>query len=114
MKTTPILDPRASDLISRVSEDVSLLRQDIGNLVSHTAHHTLPTGVRELADNAKHRLADGKLFTAEQLRALRNQVNQPAAAWLGGAALLGLVAAGGYLLFRGHGNGLSDITREHS
>ena len=97
MNASPFQDPRANDLLSRVSEDVSLLRQDIGHLVSHTTRHTLPAGVRGLADTARNRLAAGKLYSAEQLRALRSQVNQPAAAWVGGAVFVGLLAAGIYL-----------------
>lgn len=101
MNTTPFQDPRASDLLSRVSEDVSLLRQDIGHLLSHTARHTLPTGVRDLADSARNRLAASRLYSTEQLRALRNQVNQPAMAWVGGAVVVGLIAAGLYLFCKG-------------
>ena len=97
MNTTPFQDPRASDLISRVGEDVSLLRQDIGNLIAHTARHTLPAGMRELADSAKNRLAAGRLHSAEHLRALRHQAQQPAMAWIGGAMVVGLIAAGIYL-----------------
>jgi hypothetical protein len=97
MNTTPFQDPRATDLLSRVSQDVSLLRQDIGQLLSHTARHTLPSGARELADSARTRLASGKDYTAEQLRALRNQLNQPTTAWVGGAVVVGLIAAGIYL-----------------
>ena len=93
----PFQDPRATDLLSRVSQDVSLLRQDIGNLFSHTTKHTLPGGARELADSARNRLAAGRQYSAEHLRALRNQVNQPAAAWVGGAIVIGLLAAGVYL-----------------
>jgi hypothetical protein len=93
----PFQDPRANDLLSRVSQDVSLLRQDIGNLFSHAAQHTLPEGARELADTARNRLAAGRNFSAAQLRALRSQVNQPAAAWVGGAVVVGLLAAGIYL-----------------
>lgn len=97
MNTTPFQDPRATDLLSRVSQDVSLLRQDIGHLLSHTARHTLPSGARELADSARTRLASGKDYTAEQFRALRNQINQPTTAWVGGALVVGLIAAGIYL-----------------
>jgi hypothetical protein len=103
MNTTPFQDPRTADLLSRVSEDVSLLRQDIGHLLSHTARHTLPSGVRELADSARTRLASGKLYSAEQLRVFRNQVNQPATAWVGGAVVLGLIAAGIYLFCKEDG-----------
>jgi hypothetical protein len=97
MNTSPFQDPRANDLLSRVSEDVSLLRQDIGNLFSHATRHTLPAGARGLADTARNRLAAGKLYSAEHLNALRNQVNQPATAWIGGAVVVGLIAAGVYL-----------------
>jgi hypothetical protein len=101
MSNTPFHDPRANDLLSRVSDDVSMLRQDIGNLLSHTTRHTLPSGVRTLADTAKTRLASGKLYSAEQLRALRSQVNQPAAAWVGGALVFGIIAAGLYVFCNG-------------
>jgi hypothetical protein len=97
MNTTPFHDPRATDLLSRVSEDVSLLRQDIGNLMSHTARHTLPAGAREIADSARNRLAAGRLYSSTQLKALRNQMSQPAAAWVGGAVVVGLIAAGLFL-----------------
>ena len=96
MSTSPFNDPRASDLLSRVSEDISLLRQDVRQLASHTARHTLPTGARNLADSARNRLAAGKSYSAEQLRALRQQMNQPATAWVGGAVVVGLIAAGIY------------------
>lgn len=96
MIASPFQDPRANDLLSRVSEDVSLLRQDIGNLLSHTTRHTLPAGARELADTARNRLAASRVYSAAQLRALRDQVNQPAAAWVGGAVVVGIIAAGIY------------------
>jgi hypothetical protein len=102
MNAISFQDPRTNDLLSRVSEDVSLLRQDVGNLFSHTARHALPDSAHKLADNAKNRLAAGRNFTAEQLANLKNQINQPAAAWVGGAAAVGLLAAGTYLLFRNH------------
>jgi hypothetical protein len=97
MNTTSFQDPRANDLLSRVSEDISLLRQDLGHLVSHTARHTVPAGMRGLADSARSRLASGRVYSAEHLRALRDQVNQPATAWVGGALVVGLIAAGIYL-----------------
>lgn len=92
----PFQDPRASDLLSRVSQDVSLLRQDVANLFSHTTRHTLPESARGLADSARNRLAAGRLYSADHIRALRNQMNQPAA-WVGGAVVVGLLAAGIYL-----------------
>jgi hypothetical protein len=96
MSTSLLQDPRASDLLCRVSEDVSLLKQDIRQLASHTARHTLPEGARMLADTAKNRLAAGKTYSAEHLRALREQLNQPSTAWVGGAVAVGLIAAGVY------------------
>lgn len=96
MSASPFHDPRSNDLLSRVSDDVSLLRQDIGNLLSHTARRTLPAGARELADTARNRLAAGRVYSAEHLRALREQMNQPATAWIGGAVIVGLIAAGIY------------------
>lgn len=112
MNTSPFQDPRANDLLSRVSQDVSLLRQDIGRLVTHTARHTFPEGVRGLADTAKHRLNSGKLYSTEQLRVLRSQVNQPAAAWIGGAAVVGLIAAGVYLFLKSDCCSLASIEDE--
>lgn len=98
MSNSPFQDPRASDLLSRVSNDVSLLRQDVANLFSHTTRHTLPNSARDLADTAKSRLAAGRLYSADQLRALKSQVNkQPPAAWVGGALAFGLIAAGIYI-----------------
>ena len=96
MSTSPFNDPRASDLLSRVSEDISLLRQDVRQLASHTARHTLPTGARNLADSARNRLAAGNSYSSDPLRALRQQMNQPATAWVGGAVVVGLIAAGIY------------------
>jgi hypothetical protein len=97
MNTSPFQDPRATDLLSRVSEDVSLLRQDIGNLISHARRHTLPDGVRGLAESARKRLAASRFSSADPLRSLRNPANQPATAWIGGAMVVGLIAAGIYL-----------------
>ena len=50
-----------------------------------------------MADTARNRLNAGRNYSAEQLRALRGQLNQPAAAWVGGAVVVGLLAAGIYL-----------------
>lgn len=103
MSTSPFNDPRATDLLSRVSEDISLLRQDVRQLFSHTARHTLPAGARGLADTARNRLAAGRTYSADQLRALREQINQPATAWIGGAVAVGLIAAGIYWFCKSDG-----------
>jgi len=95
MSNSPFHDPRVGDLLSRVGEDISLLRDDIRHLVKHTARHTLPGGARELAESARSSLTAGKMRTAEHLRSLREQPNQPAT-WVGGAIIVGLIAAGIY------------------
>ena len=95
-------DARASNLLSRVSEDVSLLRQDIHNLVSHTARQTVAGGAREIAENARNKIAAGRAYSAEQMRALGEQMKQHPAAWLGGAAAVGLISAGAFWLLRGN------------
>lgn len=100
MSSSPFQDPRANDLLSRVSNDISLLRQDVGQLITHTSKHTLPGGARGLADTARDRLAVGRNYSAAQLRALRSQATDPTTAWIGGAVLVGLIAAGVYLLNR--------------
>ncbi len=96
MNTSLIQDPRASSLLSRVSEDVSLLRQDVGHLVQHAARHTLPETARGIADTARSRLLAGRDYTSEHLRSLGHQLNRPATAWVGGAVMVGLLAAGAY------------------
>lgn len=103
MKTQPFHDPRAHDLLSRVGEDVSLLSQDVRNLVSHAARHTVPEGTREIAGIARQRLAERRELTAAQLRALGESCGKPAA-WVGGALAVGLLAAGVYALCSHNGN----------
>jgi hypothetical protein len=85
-RISTIDDPRASGLISRIGEDVSFLTQDVRNLLSHTARHTLPDRARDLALSA------------------RRQLHQPGALWLGGALAVGFLAAGTYLALRGNGH----------
>jgi len=94
----PFNDSRASGLLSRVREDIAHLRQDVGNLVQHTARHTLPEGARGLADNARHRLAAGGNYAASRLRTLRQSPPRQAIGIVGGALLVGLLAAGAYAL----------------
>lgn len=89
-------DPRTTDLLSRVSSDVGHLRQDIRSLFRHTTRHTIPSGARDLADSARSHLLAGRDYTSEHLRALGQQLNRPATAWVGGAVLVGLLAAGVY------------------
>ena len=91
-------DSRATGLLNRVREDVSLLRGDMGNLLSHTARQTLPNGARVLADQAKHRIADSGAYAASRLRDFSaNPTTRQSAGWIGGALLVGLLAAGAYV-----------------
>lgn len=97
MNTAMLKDDRAMDLLSRVGDDISVLRDDVRNLIGHTARHTLPTGARELAESARGTLATGRQHAIGHLRGLREHPNQPVT-WLGGAVALGLLAAGFYWL----------------
>lgn len=104
MNTQPFQDPKANSLLSRVSEDVALLRQDVGHLIHHAARHTLPETARGLADGARTRLLAGREYTTEHLRSLGQQLNRPATAWVGGAVLVGLLAAGAYWFIKSDEN----------
>lgn len=95
---TPFHDSRTAGLLSRVREDIAHLRQDVGNLVQHTARHTLPEGARGLADTARHRLAAGGSYAASRLRSLSQSPPRQAIGIVGGALLVGLLAAGAYAL----------------
>ncbi|HSP42411.1 MAG TPA: hypothetical protein VLO11_06045 [Luteolibacter sp.] len=95
MNTPSLKDPRAMDLLSRVGDDISVLRDDMRHLLSHTARHTLPTGAREIVDSARSGLSAGKEHGMARLRDLREHPNQPAT-WIGGAVAMGLIAAGVY------------------
>ncbi|MGJ8632824.1 MAG: hypothetical protein ACSHX7_02810 [Luteolibacter sp.] len=91
-------DRKTKDLLGRIREDVSLLKGDVATLFSHTTHHTVPSGARDLADYGKNRLNAGSDFAAEQLRYLRAHPGQSTAGLLGGLLLLGAAGAGIYYL----------------
>lgn len=95
MNATSLKDPRAMDLLSRVGDDISVLRDDMRHLLSHAARHTLPDGAREIVHSARSGLTAGKQHGMARLRHLREQPNQPAT-WVGGAVVMGLIAAGVY------------------
>ena len=97
MNIATLKDDRAMDLLSRVGDDISVLRDDVRHLIGHTARHTLPAGARELAGSARDTLATGRQHAVEHLRGLREHPNQPVT-WVGGAVALGLLAAGFYWL----------------
>ncbi|RYD46884.1 MAG: hypothetical protein EOP85_06555, partial [Verrucomicrobiaceae bacterium] len=113
MNTSLFHDRRATGLLNRVREDVSHLRDDIGQLLTHTTRKTLPNGARELADQAKTQLAAGSTYAATRLRdggayaanRLRDIRSHPpstreSASVIGGVVLVGLIAYGVYALCR--------------
>ncbi len=85
--------------MNRVREDVSTLRDDLGRLISHTTRQTLPSGARDLADQAMHRIAKRGSYAATQMRELGTR--HPAGL-IGGAVVIGLLAVGAYALTRPH------------
>jgi len=96
---SPLLnDRRAAGLLNRVLHDVSHLRDDIGNLLTHTTRETLPNSARDLAGQARNQLFAGGAYAASRLRNLRVQPARQSAGWLGGAILAGAVAYGIYAL----------------
>lgn len=98
MNSLLLKDRRATGLLNRVREDVTHLREDIGNLLTHTTKQTLPNSAREFADQAKHQLAAGGAYAATRLRNFRGQAPAPSAGWIGGAVVVGLLAFGAYAL----------------
>ncbi|RYD82279.1 MAG: hypothetical protein EOP84_09635 [Verrucomicrobiaceae bacterium] len=111
MNNSLFSDRRANGLLNRVREDVSHLRDDIGQLLSHTTRKTLPNGARELADQAKSqfaagstyaagRLRDGGAYAANRLRDLRSHppTTRDSASVIGGVVVVGLLAYGIYAL----------------
>ncbi len=98
MNHSPFNDSRAAGLLTRVREDISHLRHDVGNLVNHTARHTLPQGARGLADNARQQLFAGGSYAANRLRSLSANPPRQAIGVIGGAILVGILAAGVYAL----------------
>lgn len=102
MNTSLFNDRRATGLLNRVREDVSHLRDDIGQLLTHTTKKTLPNGARELADQAKTHLSAGGAYAASRLRDLRSHPpsTRQSAEVLGGLVVVGLIAYGVYALCR--------------
>ena len=93
-----IQDTKTKDLLSRVSSDISQLRNDIASLASYTGKHTIPDSARDFADYGRDRLSAGSDFAASQLRYIRENPGQSSAGILGGLLLLGAVGTGIYYL----------------
>lgn len=91
-------DRKMKDLISRVGDDVSQLRNDISSLFSHTGRHTLPASARELRAQARDRLYAGGEFAASYLR---QHPGRSSVGILGGLLLLGAAGTGIYYLCKG-------------
>ena len=98
MSHSPFQDDRAAGLLSRVREDIGHLRQDVSNLLHHTTRHTLPEGARGLAGSARDQLAAGRTYAVDRLRSLRSSPPRQAIGVLGGALLVGAIAAGIYAI----------------
>ncbi len=85
-------DKRAADLLSRVRDDISCLRDDVKHLVRHTGRHTLPEGARELVSSGRGYARQGIARAGHVAR------QHPAGVSLGSVLLVGAVAAGLWLL----------------
>jgi hypothetical protein len=96
--SNPFQDPGASKLLSRVREDISLLRGDVAKLLSYTTRYTLPKGAREIVGSARQGLVAGRSHTAQCLRSIGSGPSRQAAGVVAGAAIVGLLAVGIYAL----------------
>lgn len=102
MSHNPFSDHRGSNLLQRVRQDISHLRNDISKLLSHSTHETIPNSARDLAEQAKNQLAAGGAYATSRLRDLRH--NHPSASnvgLVGGVLLAGAIAYGVFAICRG-------------
>jgi len=84
-------DPKAKDLLNKLSEDVSALKSDLASLFSRSTRHTIPNSARDLADYGREKFSS-------QLHYLRAHPGQSSAGLAGGLVLLGAVGFGIYWL----------------
>ncbi len=98
MTNTILQDKRSKDLLTRVSKDISRLKDDVSTLFSHTGKHTIPDSASRLADYSRNRLSAGGDLANSQLRYLREHPGQSSAGIVGGLILLGAVGVGIYYL----------------
>ncbi len=96
--SNPFQDPGASKLLSRVRDDISLLRGDVAKLLSYTTRYTLPKGAREIAGSARQGLSAGRTYAAQRIRSIGSSAPRQAAGVAAGAAIVGLLAVGIYAL----------------
>ena len=104
MNSILLNDNRAAGLLNRVREDVSHLREDVGHLLSHTTRETLPSSARGIANQAKSQIAAGSAYAASRLRELGEAPAKQKAGWIGGALLVGILAAAGAYAFSHNGH----------
>ena len=97
--------------MNRVREDVSTLRDDIRHLLSYTTRQTLPNGARELADQAKQQFADRGAQVASRIRDINGRQT---AGLIGGAVVIGLLAAGAYALTHHNGHSSCEMAGAES
>ena len=93
--SNPFQDPGASKLLSRVRDDISLLRGDVAKLLSYTTRYTLPKGAREIAGSARQGLSAGRTYAAQRIRSIGSSAPRQAAGVAAGAAIVGLLRAFG-------------------
>ncbi|WP_411827807.1 hypothetical protein [Luteolibacter sp. AS25] len=84
--------------MSKISDDISKLREDVSTLFSHTGRHTLPEGAHHLADYGRHKLHAGGALAASGIQYLKENPKQSSAGLAGGLLLLGAVGFGIYYL----------------
>lgn len=84
-------DNTAKKLLGKLSDDVSSMKSELAELISHHARTTLPKSARELADYSREKFHS-------QLQHLRAHPRQSSAGIVGGLVLLGAVGFGIYYL----------------
>lgn len=98
MPTLPINDRKLKDLMGRISEDISQLKEDVSTLFSHTSRHTIPEGAHNIADYGLDKFHAGGDLAASGLRYIKENPKQSSAGLAGGLLLLGAVGFGIYYL----------------
>lgn len=100
MNATLFNDQRATGLLHRVRQDLSVLSNDLRELVSHTTLQSLPNNARSLADEARRQLASGGAYAKNRFRGMSYSPKHESTGWVGGALVVGLVSMGLYAIYR--------------